>query len=92
MANAPYLQGTVTVGNTATLLCSPLNSPGGVLVQNGATVIYLGGPNVTSSGATQGVSVAANATINVPTVGQSAHDLYAITASGSSSVSYLIPS
>lgn len=92
MANPPYLHGTVTVSSTATLVCSPAASSGGVVIQNGATAIFLGGPGVTSSGATQGVSVAANATLVVPTVGYAPHDLWAITASGSSSVSFLFPS
>ena len=92
MANSPYIAGTVSVGSTATLLCSPAASSGGVLVQNGSTAIFLGGPGVTSSGASQGLSVAANATVTVPTVGYAVHDLWAVTASGSSSVSFLFPS
>ena len=91
MANPPYLHGTVTVTASATLICSPLSSPVGVLVQNnGANTVYLGGPTVTGSGTTQGVSVAAGASVTVPTAGDAVHDLYAISPSGST-VAYLFP-
>lgn len=92
MANAPYVQGTVTVGTSATLLCSPVSGAHGVIVQNnGTAAIFLGGPNVTASGATQGVQLAVAASITVPTVGETAHDLYAIVASTPGPVSFLFP-
>lgn len=90
MANAPYLQGTVTVSSTATLLATTKGS-GGIYVQNGATAIVLGGSNVTATGATAGISLAASAAALLPTSG-ALHDLYAITASGTSNVAFLHPS
>lgn len=91
MANAPYAQGTVTVGNTATLIASPGAGTGGIYLSNssGATV-FLGGANVAASGAHAGPTLAASATILLPTAG-APHDLYGITASSTSAVSYLYP-
>jgi len=89
-----YNPGTVTVGTNATLsaVCESTGT-GGVLVQNnGSVTVYLGGSNVTSSGATQGVSLAANATLLVPTVGGPADALYAVTGSSTALVSVLFPS
>ena len=92
MANAPYNQGTVTVGTSATLICSPATGAHGVLIQNnGSVAVFIGGSTVTASGATAGISVAANATVTVPTVGDSPHDLYGIVASTTANVAYLFP-
>jgi hypothetical protein len=87
-----FANGAVSVTSTATLVCTVRGVNDGVLVQNsGATDVYLGGPSVTASGATQGVKLAAGATVTVPTSGPYAHNLYAITASSTSTVAYLFP-
>lgn len=91
MANAPYVQGTVSVGSTATLIASPGYGTGGIYVYNGGSnAVILGGNTVTASGATAGVSLAASAGLTIPTAGPF-HDLYGITASGSSNVSFIYP-
>lgn len=91
MANAPYCSGTVTVGTSPTLVCSPGGSCGQVLIQNnGAAAVFLGSSSVAASGANAGISVAAAATVTVPC--GSAHDLYAIIASGTAPVAFLYPS
>ena len=86
-----YNQATTTVTTAPTLIALCLGSgTGGILVQNNGSVpIFLGGSNVTSSGATQGVSVAGSATLYVPTVGGTANTLYAVTNSSTASVSVL---
>jgi len=87
-----YAQGAVSVTSTATLvaLVGPEND--GVLVFNaGSASVYLGGSTVTSSGATQGILLAANATLNVPSLGGVPHSLYAVTVTGTATVNYLYP-
>lgn len=87
-----YEQGTVSVGTTATLVCTVGTENDGALIQNnGSAAVFLGGPGVTTSGATQGVQLAASATVAVPSVGGSTHDLYAVVATGTADVSYLFP-
>lgn len=89
MANQPYVQGTVSVGTTATLIASP--GPGGVYVyNNGSAAVVLGGSTVTATGATQGATLASGAGLILPSDGP-AHDLYGITATGTASVSFVYP-
>lgn len=87
---ASYLHGTVAAGVARTLLVTA-GSPGGVLVQNqGAAAVFLGGSTVTAdTSATGGISVAAGATVTVPTVGGHSADLYVVTASGTAPVTWL---
>lgn len=88
-----YASGTVTVGTTAVLLTT-VTSPTGVLVQNNsatAITIYLGGSTVTTSGATQGLTLTQNASILVPTLGDAQCQLYAIAGSAGALVTYLYP-
>lgn len=88
-----YNTAATPVGNSATLIATVATGTGGLLVQNtGAVAVYLGGPGVTSSGANIGVSLAANTTITVPSVGGPACQLYAITASSTATVVVLFPS
>lgn len=94
MANQTYKNGAASVGTTATLLLTVNTENDGVLVQNtGSVVVYFGGPGVTANtAATGGVSLAANGTMTIPSVGGYAHDLYAVVASGTATVSWLQPS
>lgn len=88
-----YTHGTATVGTSAVQLCAAVG-PGGVLVQNNsatAITVYLGGSTVTTTGATQGYTLAQNATINVPTFGDAQPALYAIAGSAGALVTYLYP-
>jgi hypothetical protein len=89
---ASYLSGTATVATTRAVLVTT-GSSGGVLVQNnGATPVFLGGSAVTADAtATGGVSVAAGASVTVPTVGGMKADLYAVVASGTAAVAWLSP-
>jgi hypothetical protein len=87
-----YAQGAVSISAIATLVCQVGPENDGVLVNNsGSATVYLGGRSVTASGAAQGIPLLANATITVPSLGSVTHSLYAITASGTSTVSYLYP-
>jgi hypothetical protein len=89
MSLANYSNGSTTVGTTATLVCSVDPEADGVLVQNGGSVaVVFGGADVT---ATTGISVAANATLLIPSIGGVAHELYGVTASSTAAVTYLYP-
>lgn len=91
MANATYVQGTVSVGTTATKIASPADGTGGIYLTNGGSaVLILGGSTVTATGLTEGPSLASGASIILPTAG-GAHDLYGITASGTAAVSFIYP-
>lgn len=85
MANQPYVSGQVSVGTTATLVASPGNL-GGITVSCSAATVF-GGAGVTT---TTGLSVPATTITTLPTEGP-AHDLYAVVASGTSTVSFLYP-
>lgn len=89
---ASYLNGTASVGVARTLLVTT-GSVGGVLVQNqGAVAVFLGGATVTADAtATGGISVAAGASVLIPTTGGAKADLYAVTASSTANVSWLSP-
>jgi hypothetical protein len=71
-------------------VCTTGSGQSGVVIFNTGATIYLGGPNVATSGANQGVPMATGTTLTVPTVGGLYHDLYAICAT-TSTVSYLLP-
>jgi hypothetical protein len=75
-----YSNGLVTVGTTPTAICA-IGARSGVLIQNnGSAAVSLGGPNVATSGANTGISLAAGATLFVPSVGSLAATLFGIAA------------
>ena len=82
-----YQSGQVTVGTSATLIGAFEGNESGVLIANGAAIVYLGGPTVTT---TTGLPVQINSTVTAPTYGGAKVSLYAISAS-SSVVSFLHP-
>ncbi|MBO0880945.1 MAG: hypothetical protein J2P17_11500, partial [Mycobacterium sp.] len=84
-----FQTGQVSVGSTATLVASIGSVPenDGVLV-NSSAAAYIGGPGVTAS---TGFPVAANTPVRVPTTGAEPLALYAITSSGTATVSYIFP-
>jgi hypothetical protein len=87
MPNESYVNGSVTVGTTATLVCTVSAENDDVLVSCSAATVF-GGPSVT---ATTGVSIPATTLVHIPSTGGYVHDLYAIVATGSSTVTYLFP-
>lgn len=88
MANATYVQGTTTVGTTATKIASPDSGTGGVYLTNtGAADVFLGGSSVTTSGATGGPKLAAGASLIFPT-SRGPTDLYGIVATGTTTVAW----
>lgn len=89
MANESYAQGTVTVGTTATLVCTVPTENDDILVYCSAATVF-GGPTVTATGATMGITAPIGLT-HIPSVGGTVHDLYAIVATSTSTVSYLFP-
>lgn len=90
MANQSYANGSVSVGTTATKVCTVPAENDDVLVYCSAATVF-GGPSVTASGATAGVTVPATTLTQIPSVGGTVHDLYAIVASGTSTVAFLYP-
>jgi hypothetical protein len=88
-----YNNGLVqVVSGSPTLIVTVASENGGVLIQNvGNALVFLGGPTVTSSGANQGVSVAAGATLLVPSVGGQTNALYGVTAATAQNVAFLMP-
>ena len=88
---ATYSSGTATVGTTAVLLVTTQNAHG-VLIQNNSgssQVVYLGGPAVSSSGATAGFKLAAGSAQIVQTMGGTQCQLYAVASAAGASVTYL---
>jgi hypothetical protein len=51
-----------------------------IIQNNGSAAVFLGGPNVTVSGANTGISVAAGASVLVPSVGTNAETLFGVVA------------
>jgi hypothetical protein len=83
----PYASGQVSVTTTATLIFTtgPAPENDGVLVSASATV-YLGPAGVTA--ATGFAVTAANGLVKVPVTGAEELELYGITSTGTSTVSY----
>jgi hypothetical protein len=90
----PYNNGVVSVGSTATLICTPGSVPDNeaVLIQNlGTTTVYIGGSTVTAgTTATGGLQVAANAIVSVPCTGAASESVYGI-STAACNVAYLFP-
>jgi hypothetical protein len=86
-----YASGQVTIGTSATLIQVVPAVDGGVLIANtGASTVYLGGPSVVATaGASQGYPLTAGTSVNIPASGSLDNSLYAIVASGSSTVNFL---
>ncbi len=91
-----YAQGVVSVGTTATKICTP--GPAGAHVQNlGASVVFLGSANVTAdTAATGGVQLPATMTSPVligtglrPGTSDADDGLYGRVASGTVNVAFL---
>lgn len=84
-----YTSGIVTVGTTPTVIAT-VGERGGIVVQNtGSAAVVLGGPNVAVS---TGISLAAGATLFVPSVGTNPATLYGVVATATQPVAYLYPS
>lgn len=90
MANQSYAQGSVSVTTTATKVCTVPAENDDVVVYCSAAAVF-GGPTVTATGATAGVTVPATTLTRLPSVAGVVHDLYAIVASSTSTVAYMYP-
>lgn len=87
-----YNNGSVSVTSSRVLICTPNAGHTSMLLSNGAgATVYLGGPNVASSGANMGAALLANATVNIPVSPSSDCPLYGIVASTASTVNWLYP-
>ena len=89
MQGETYVQGTVTVGTTPTLICQPDAGTGGVALYASAAGVCVGGSNVTSTAgaATTGPQLPATTLVNFPT-SAGPTGLYGVVATGSVTVSY----
>ena len=89
MSTFNFVNGSVSVTSTAALVLTV--SPGqSVQLQNtGSVPIFLGGSTVTSSGANVGYSLGNGTSLNLPSVNEEPHALYAITASTAATLVWL---
>jgi hypothetical protein len=89
-----YNTSATSVGTSPTLIATLADAgTGGVLVQNnGSVTVYLGGPNVASSGANLGYALAQTTSVLVPTVGGPPNALFAVTGSSTATVVVLFAS
>lgn len=89
-----YQQGTALVLDTSSLLTtSSSGNNAGIVVKNRGTVeVYLGGSSVTADDtSTGGLPVSPGEKVTVPTVGNVAAELHAVTAAGEALVSWISP-
>jgi hypothetical protein len=91
MANASYAQGAVSVGTTATKVCTVPAENDDILVYCAAAGVVFGGPTVTATGANMGVTAPATTLTHIPSVGGTVHDLYAIVATTATVVNFFYP-
>lgn len=89
MATSNFVNGSVSVTSTAAAILTVYPGQVVVLQNTGTSAIFLGGSTVTSSGANIGYSLAAGASLTLPSVGLQANVLYGITASTSMTLVYL---
>lgn len=82
-----YASGSTSVTTTAVLVAVVSAENSGILVSCSATT-YFGAPGVTSE---TGLSVPANTVQWIPSAAGIEHALYAVTATGSSTVTWLFP-
>jgi hypothetical protein len=89
MSTFNFVNGSASVGTTATNVLTVTPGQVVVLQNQGASAVFLGGSTVTASGANVGYSLAANASVTLPAVNLQGHALYAIVASGTSTLVWL---
>ena len=87
MQGETYVQGTVTIGTSPTLICSPDAGTGGVALYASATGVFVGGNNVAISGANAGPQLPATTLVVFPT-SAGPTGLYGISSAGTQTVSY----
>jgi hypothetical protein len=85
-----FVNGTSSVSTTAGILSSSDTSAGVIVKNQGPRTVYLGSSTVTADQtSTGGLPVAVGETLTVPATGSFTSDLYAVTASGTATVSWL---
>ena len=92
MSIGNYSNGSTTVASTPTLICTVDPDSAGVLLQNtGSAAIFVGGPNVTTSGAYTGISLTnTNSPVTFfPSTGGVQHGIYGVVATGTQTISWL---
>lgn len=87
MQGLNYVQGTVTVGTTPTLICSPNAGAGGVALYAAAAGVFVGGSSVAATGANAGPQLPATSLVVFPT-SAGPTGLYGVVATGTVAVSY----
>jgi hypothetical protein len=93
MTNVSYANGTAVVTTTRALLVNAPQENAGTVVQNrGPASVYVGGSSVTADQtSTGGVELEPGEKLTLPSVASSSFtwDLYAVTADGTATVSFL---
>ena len=84
-----YVNGSAAVGTTAALIFTVPAENDDFVIQTGSVAVTFGGPGVTATGATGGITVLPSTIMRFPSSGN-AHDVYAVAASATS-VFYLYP-
>jgi hypothetical protein len=87
-----YINGAITVTATRCSISVPQGNDG-ILIKNlGPATVYVGGQAMTADQAsTGGFPLSGGETVTIPTIGNSAHDLYFLTATGTAVVAYVAP-
>ena len=91
MSIGNYSNGSTTVGTTPTLICTVDPESSGVILQNtGSAAIYVGGPNVTTSGTYTGISLTntSSPVVFFPSIGGVQHGIYGVVATGTQTISW----
>lgn len=86
-----YAHGTASISSMAAVLVTTGSENGGVVVSNrGPVSVYLGGSSVTADQAsTGGLELVPGEKVTLSTVANVSADLYAVTASGTTAVSWI---
>ena len=87
MQGETYVQGTVTIGTSPTLICSPNAGSGGVALYASAAGVFVGGSTVATSGAYAGPQLPPTTLVVFPT-SAGPTGLYGISTAGTQTVSY----
>lgn len=85
--SVPFASGQVSVGTTATLVCTVEGNQSGVLIST-SDDCFIGGITVTAD---TGYALAAATPITVPTNAGVNNQLYAVVSTGTATVSFLHP-
>jgi hypothetical protein len=85
-----FANGSATVTTTASVALTVNPGVPTILQNTSSAAVFLGGPSVTTSGANIGYSLATNAPLTLPPAADGPQSLYAIIASGTGTLVWLV--